>query len=162
MKNAPSSLSNLKSKVDKLDIDKLVPVPVDLSKLSNVVKNDVVKKDVYNAEIKNIEDKIPDINNLATKTTVNANAKIDKAKGEIPNITNLATNASLNVKVNEDKGEILHIANLATTSALTAVENKIPSIRTVVKKIYKKIMKLKKKFPLQNLTRSRTKLILLI
>ena len=31
--------------MDKLDIDKLVPVPVDLSKLSYVVKNDVVKKD---------------------------------------------------------------------------------------------------------------------
>ena len=30
--------------VDKLDIDKLVPVPLDLSKLSNVVKNDVFKK----------------------------------------------------------------------------------------------------------------------
>ena len=42
-----SNLANLKTKVDKLDIDKLVPVPVDLSKLSNVVKNDVVKKDVY-------------------------------------------------------------------------------------------------------------------
>ena len=46
----------MKNKVDKLDVDKLVPVPVDLSKLSDVVKNDVVKKDVYNAKIKNIED----------------------------------------------------------------------------------------------------------
>ena len=35
------------SKADKLDIDKLVPVPVDLSKLSDVVKTDVVKKTVY-------------------------------------------------------------------------------------------------------------------
>ena len=34
----------MKSKVDKLDVDKLVPVPVDLSKISEVVKNDVVKK----------------------------------------------------------------------------------------------------------------------
>ena len=42
-----TNLSNLKTEVDKLDIDKLVPVPVDLSKLSDVVKNDVVKKDVY-------------------------------------------------------------------------------------------------------------------
>ena len=41
-----TNLSSLKSEVDKLDIDKLVPVPVDLSKLSNVVKNDVVTKDV--------------------------------------------------------------------------------------------------------------------
>ena len=64
LKNAPSNLNNLKSKVDKLDVDKLVPVPVHLSKLSDVVKNDVVKKDVYNAKIENIEDKIPDITNL--------------------------------------------------------------------------------------------------
>ena len=38
------NLANLKTEVDKLDIDKLIPVPVDLSKLSDVVKNDVVKK----------------------------------------------------------------------------------------------------------------------
>ena len=36
--------ATLKTEVDKLDIDKLVPVPTDLSKLSNLVKNDVVKK----------------------------------------------------------------------------------------------------------------------
>ena len=39
-----TNLANLKTEVDKLDIDKLVPVPVDLSKLSDAVKNDVVKK----------------------------------------------------------------------------------------------------------------------
>ena len=39
-----SNAANLKTAVDKLDIDKLVPVRVDLSKLSDVVKNDVVKK----------------------------------------------------------------------------------------------------------------------
>ena len=38
------NLADLKTEVDKLDIDKLVPIPADLSKLSNVVKNDVVKK----------------------------------------------------------------------------------------------------------------------
>ena len=42
-----SNLASLKTEVDKLDIDKLVPVPLDLSKLSDVVKNDVVKKNVY-------------------------------------------------------------------------------------------------------------------
>ena len=42
-----SILASLKTEVDKLDIDKLVPVPVDLSKLSDVVKNDVNKKTVY-------------------------------------------------------------------------------------------------------------------
>ena len=43
-----SNLASLKTEVDKLDIDKLVPVPVVLSKLSDVVKNDVVKKTEYN------------------------------------------------------------------------------------------------------------------
>ena len=40
-----SNLASLKIEVDKLDIDKLTPVPNDLGKLSNAVKNDVVKKD---------------------------------------------------------------------------------------------------------------------
>ena len=39
-----ANLANLKTEVNKLDIDKLAPVPIDLSKLSDVVKNDVVKK----------------------------------------------------------------------------------------------------------------------
>ena len=39
-----SNLASLKVEVDELDVDKLVPVPVDLSKLSDIVKNDVVKK----------------------------------------------------------------------------------------------------------------------
>ena len=51
-------MANLKTKVDKLDIDKLATVPVDLSKLSNVVKNDDVKKSVYDklvAKVDNID-----------------------------------------------------------------------------------------------------------
>ena len=36
------------------------------------MKNDIVKKDVYNTKIKIVEDKIPDISNLATNTTLNA------------------------------------------------------------------------------------------
>ena len=42
-----SNLASLKTEVDKPDIDKLAPVPGELSKLSDVVKNDVVKKTVY-------------------------------------------------------------------------------------------------------------------
>ena len=61
-------------------------------------KNDVVKKDVYNAKIKNIEDKIPDITNLATNASLNA--KIYEVKGEIPSTTNFATNVSLNANIN--------------------------------------------------------------
>ena len=53
-----NNLANLKIEVDKLDIEKLVPAPVDLSKLSDVVKNDVVKKAVYDklvAKVNNID-----------------------------------------------------------------------------------------------------------
>ena len=104
LENLPTKLNSLKSNVDKL-----VPVPVNLSKLSDVVKYDVTKKDVYNAKIKNIEDKIPDITNVATKTTLNVT--INEVKGEIPSINNLDTKASLNV-----------------------VGNKIPSVSNLVKK----------------------------
>ena len=72
MNSVGDNLSNLKSKVDKLDNDRLVPVPVDLSKLSDIVKNDIVEKDVYNAKIKDIENNMLDITNLATNTTLNA------------------------------------------------------------------------------------------
>ena len=41
------NLASLKTEVDKLNIDKLTPVPNDLAKLSNVVKTDVLKKTVY-------------------------------------------------------------------------------------------------------------------
>ena len=49
----------------------------------------LLKKDLYNANIKDIDDKIPDITNLTTETTLNA--KINEVKNKIPKITNLAT-----------------------------------------------------------------------
>ena len=59
--------ANLKNEFDKLDIDKLAPVPVDLSNLSGVVKNDV-KKTVYHklvAKVNNI-----DTNDFVLKTSI--------------------------------------------------------------------------------------------
>ena len=53
-----SNLASLKTEVDKLDIDKLIPIPFDLSKLSNVVKNNVVKKTAHDklvAKVNNID-----------------------------------------------------------------------------------------------------------
>ena len=52
LRSLRNNLSNLKTKVDKLDVDKLAPVPADLSKLNNVVNNEVVKKTEYNSKIK--------------------------------------------------------------------------------------------------------------
>ena len=66
-----TNLASLKTEVDKLDIDKLVPVPIDLSKLSDVVKNDVVKKTMYNklvAKVNNI-----DTTDFVLKTKYNTN-----------------------------------------------------------------------------------------
>ena len=50
-----TNLGSLKTEVDKLDIDKLTPVPNDLAKLSNVVKNDFVKKTGYNKLVKKVD-----------------------------------------------------------------------------------------------------------
>ena len=47
-------MASLKTEVDQLDIDKLALVPVDLSKLSNVVKNEFVKKTVYDNLVTNV------------------------------------------------------------------------------------------------------------
>ena len=88
-----------------------------------MVKHEVVEKSEYNAKINNIENKIPDITNLATKNTVNA-------------------------KKNEVKDKIPSISGLATSSELTAVESKIPNVGNLVKKkltVTQKLMKLKRK-----------------
>ena len=61
-----TNFPSLKTEVDKLDIDKLVPAPVDLSKLSNFVKNDVVRNVVYDkltVKVNNI-----DTSDLVSKT----------------------------------------------------------------------------------------------
>ena len=62
-----TNLASLKTEVDKLDIAKSTPVPNDLARLSNAVKNDVVKKTEYNklaTKVDNI-----DTTNCALKTT---------------------------------------------------------------------------------------------
>ena len=56
-----TNLASLKTAVDKLDIDKLAPVLVDLSKLGDVVKTDVVKKAAYDklaTKVNNIESSV--------------------------------------------------------------------------------------------------------
>ena len=80
-----TNLASLKTEVDKLDIDKLVPIPANLSKLSDVVKNDVVKKTMYDelvAKVSNI-----DTSDFVLKTSYNG----DKTELEkkIPDVTDL-------------------------------------------------------------------------
>ena len=71
-------------------------------------------------------------------------------KIKISDITNLATNTTLYAKIIEDKGEIPNMTNLTTTTtttAFTAIENKIPDISNLIKKltITRKLVKLKVK-----------------
>ena len=113
-----SNLVSLKTGVDKIDVDKLKIAPVDLSKLSDVVKNDAVKKALYDklvTKVNNIdtsgfvlktkydtdkselekknkdsEKKIPDTRGLVKKTDYSA--KITEIESKIPTISGLATN----------------------------------------------------------------------
>ena len=74
MNNVPSNLSNLKSKEDNLDVDKLIPVPVDLSKLSDVVKNDLFKTTEFDELVKKVNAiQTTGISNLFKKTDCNTN-----------------------------------------------------------------------------------------
>ena len=70
------NLASLKTEVDKLDTEKWAPVSVDLSKLSDVVKNDVVKKAVY-------DKLVAKVNNIDTSEFVlKTNYQTDKAELE--------------------------------------------------------------------------------
>ena len=120
-----TNLANLKTEGDKLDIDKLAPVPVDLSKLIDVVKN-VVKKDVYYklvAKVDNI-----DTSDFVLKTKHNTDkTELDK---KIPDVSDFVKKA----KLTELENKLPDISNLATKTALAAVENKIPDVSSLVEK----------------------------
>ena len=107
-----------------------MPVPVDLSKLSDVVKNDVAKKDVYDKLVARV-------NNIDTSGFV-LKTKYDTDKSElenkIPDTSGLVKKTDYNTKITEIEGKIPDVSNLATKTALTTVENKIPSVSNLVKK----------------------------
>ena len=64
--NVSTSLNNLKTKVDELDVGKLKTVPIDLKKLSDAVDNDVVKNTKLDTlkTVNSLEKKIPDVTTL--------------------------------------------------------------------------------------------------
>ena len=114
-----TNLPNLKTELDKLDVDKLATVHVDLSKLSNLVKNDVVKKTVYDklvAKVNNI-----DTSGLFKKTDYNT--KITEIEDKIPDSNSFVKKTDYNTKITEIEGKIPDISSLATKTALTKVEN---------------------------------------
>ena len=120
------NLANLKTEVDELDNGKLVPVPTDLSKLSNVIKNDVFEKSAYDkfvTEVDNI-----DTNNFILKIKYDTDET--KLENKISNVTDFIKKT----KLTELENKSPEINNLATKIALTTVENKIPDVNNLVKK----------------------------
>ena len=119
-----TNLANLKTEVDKLDIDKLVPVPTDLSKLRDVVKNDVVKKTDYDKLVAKVD--YIDTSGFVLKTKYDT-GKLE-LENKIPDTSELVKKTDYNAKITEIEGKITDVSNLARKTALTTVENKIPNV----------------------------------
>ena len=110
-----------------------------MSKLSDVVKNDVVKKTVYDklvAKVNNI-----DTSDFVLKTKYQTDKT--ELENKIPDVSNLVKNT----KLTELENKIPDISSLATKTTLTAVESKMPNVGILVKKTnyYTKISELEKK-----------------
>ena len=126
--NVPTSLNNLKTKVDDLDVSKLKTVTVDNEVVKNTKFNTLktkvnnLEKKVpdttilihitqYNRDKQNLEEnigdvdkKIPDTSGLATATVLHT--KISEVKNKIPNTSSLVTKTVLNAKISENDNEI--------------------------------------------------------
>ena len=94
-----TNLAALKTEIDKIDADKLKTIPIDLDRLSNLVKNDVVKKTDYNTKVTSIEAQIAGL----TKNTVDNLADITKLKAINTNSFVTRTKFSADTNALDDK-----------------------------------------------------------
>ena len=103
-------MASLKTQTDQLDIDKLVPVTINLSKLSDVVKNDVVKTNVY-------DKLVAKVNSIDTSTSV-LKTKYDpdksKLESKVPDTSGIVKETDYNTRTTEIEGIIPNISNLET------------------------------------------------
>ena len=104
-----------------------MPVPVDLGKLSDVVKNDVVKKTVYDQLVAKVNNINPSDFVLKTKYQTDKT----KLQKKVPDVTYFVKKT----KLTELENKIPDVSNLATKTASTGGENKIPSVSNLVKKV---------------------------
>ena len=100
-------------------------IPADLSKLSNVVKNDVVKETVYDKLVA----KVDNIDTCDFVLKTKNNAEKTELEKKISDVTDFVKKT----KLTELENKILNISNLATKTALTTVESEIPSASNLVK-----------------------------
>ena len=115
-----------------------------MSKLSDVVKNDVVKKTVYDK----LAAKVYNIDTSAFVLNVKYQTQKTELEKKIPDVTDFAKKT----KLTEVENKITDSSTLATKTALNADENKIPSVSSLVKKTDydTKISKLEKKLTHHN------------
>ena len=142
-----TNLAALKTEVDKIDVDKLKTTPIDLDRLSNLVKIDIVKNTDYNTKVTSIEAQIAgltkntvdhladitklkaiDTNSFVLKTKLASDVttlenKIDTVDKKIPDISGLATKTSLNA----------YLQTSTFNSKVTEVENKIKDADIIAK-----------------------------
>ena len=97
-----------------------------MSKLSDVVKNDVVKKAAYDKLVANV-------NNIDTSAFV-LKTKYETEKTELENKIPDVTDFVKKTKLTELENKIPDVSSLATKTTLTAVENKVASVSSLVKK----------------------------
>ena len=133
-----SDLASLKVKVDEIDVEKSKPVPANLSKLSNVVNNEVVKKTLYEMLVAKVNSS--NISGFVLKTKYNTDKsdleiKISDADKKNPDTSGLVKKKTdYSAKITEIKSKIPSISGLATNSALTAVKKQIPDVSNLVKR----------------------------
>ena len=135
-----TNLASLKTEVDKLDIDKLAPVPVNVSKLSDAVKNNVVKKTVYDKLVA----KLKSVNTSAFVLKTKYDADETELEKKILDTSGLFKKADYNIKNTEIEGKIPDVSNLATRTALTTVENKTPDVSSLVVDYNAKVTEIEK------------------
>ena len=114
-----------------MDVDKFKVVPIDLTKLSDAVKNEVVKKKTEFNTLKTKVDNI-DTDDYVLKTKYDS--EIGNLKLKIPDSGGLVQSSTLNSKLTELENKIPDIKNFATKSDIVSTESKIPYVGYLILK----------------------------
>ena len=123
-------MASSKTEVDKLDVDNLAPVSVDLRKLNDVVNKGVVKKTAYDK----LATKSNSIDTSAFALKTNYDTDKTELEKKISDTSRLVKKTDCNTKITEIDEKLPEFRSLVAKTALTTVENKIPDISSLIKK----------------------------
>ena len=123
-------MASSKTEVDKLDVDNLAPVSVDLRKLNDVVNKGVVKKTAYDK----LATKSNSIDTSAFALKTNYDTDKTELEKKISDTSRLVKKTDYNTEITEIDEKLPEFRSLVAKTALTTVENKIPDISSLIKK----------------------------